>query len=714
MNNERIQLYLSIERLYRAFRTYRLSPDLEERVDTTELRNLTAQDIKALGSADLSGLSITDIKHLLPRVMEMLLTYIYPARPEAVLQTIGRTDWRCWQRNERSAIERFLYAGWCYLLAKPTPVQRIDQWLCASVQIADDVYTFIHELTYGWWSKPLPKAAHYARLIAANYEALSNGQQMANPYWESREEQMLEASRWIVSKYEINDLDEIISEHPYEPVSDDLRLAAYQLEELCELPHKERLKPVVPNASDFIREPRAYGNSDVEPIPPPPEDLRALSDAIDALYEVFEPYTRRPELERRMGSAHLKELMQADLADLAHDILITHGQPEDLKHFLPRMLELMLQPGWPIRPEGMMFKLLLADYYMWPEAERAAVDTYVKAVWPVLLSDPEYPVSAEEWLCGASAVIERGESPPAPDSGSMVVDKFMDFPDLWRTLCNEGSAPAMIHWARFIIANYGTLINGTKLRNRFWCNRPYEVPRALHWMLSADNVANYLHGESAKAGIPAEVNRALEYAGLLWEKRGKQRHGASDIAVCDPERALELARGIDDPWFRCQELAGVARNTSDAQFRDIALRESFAAGAETAVPNRIGKVSSWPLGVLLDAGPREWFRQELARLLETVRSEPHPYRRIDALNWFLCPAFEGAPELYREVIAEIGRGADEARGWRVAYLLLIGSETASAFDHEGAIEIAMMIRNLRTRRRALRAIGEQQLAERYY
>ncbi len=706
VSNESTQLHQATERLYRVFGKYAPAVDTS---DDRGLREMDAEDLIRAGCADLTKLGTRDLRRFIPRVLELLIAGEYPVRAEIVLGSLANADWRRWQKNEQSAIERFLFAGWRYLLSVAGPIERVDQWLCASMQILDDSEEFIQELTNEWW-QPLPKAAHYARLVNLNYDALADGRQLANPHWVGREEQMQKAVRWLAGDYEINDLDKIISEHPYEPISDDLRLAANHLENLCKLPHKERLKPPIPNPPDFVREPRNHASSGVEPIAPTPECLEALTAAIETLYEVFEPY---PSSFALACDAPLRELTQSDLADFARDALIASGQPEDFKHFLPRIFELMLQPGWPVRPEGSIFKLLLADFFMWPEAERLAVEDYVKAVWRVLLCDADYPVSAEEWLCAASSVIGEEESGGEPGE-SYPIEGFIDLAGLWRQMCYEGSTPAMIHWARFIVSNHETLLDGLKMRNRFWAPRPGEVKRAVYWMVSAESVAGYLRGENAGNGVPEEVERALTYANALWKKMGQMHRGTAYVAIDDPAKALELARGIEDPWFRCQELAGVAGNTSDTKIRDTALRESFAAGVETAQPNRIAVVSTWPLRVLLEFELFEWCRQELTRLVEVMCTEPHPYRRIDALIRLLAPAFRSAPELYPEIIAEIGRAAEEAHGWKVAYLLLIGSELANDFDHAGAIEIAMMIRNLRTRRRALRAIGEREMAEKYY
>lgn len=696
MTCEREQLDLSIARLYRAFRKCLLRSELEGLISAKPLAELSPEDLEKAGYIDPSKLGTKDLKHFLPRILELLISGEYPVRPEVVILSIRNADWRRWKKHQQSAIEKFLFIGWRYLLSESVPVERIDQWLCASLQLLDDPSEFFYAFSFGQWEQNLVHAAHFARLVMLNRDAVSDNGKLVNPYWVGREEQASKVVDRLYSGGWILNIDEIVEQHPYEPVAAELREAAIFLEDVRGYQHKLRPLPQIPTPDAFVREEFA-GSA----LPTPDQ---SVTDAIDSMYDVFSSYGRTPDAIQHIGTAPLRDLGVADLSDAARDILLTWGKPSDFKHFLPRVCELMLEPGWPIRPEGIMFKMLLADYFMWPESERVAVAAYVMSVWRALLSDPGYPVSTEEWLCGASAVIKSGESD----------DEFLYLPSLWCTLCHEGSTPAIIHWARFITSNCEAILDGMKLRSRFCCDRRHELLRTVYWLTQADIISGYLHSKCADSDLPDELSHALDCANLIWEKRAELRSGPSNVATFNPAEALELAKSVADPWFRCQELAGVAKNTSEISIREIALSESFKAGAETQEPNRIIKVSSWPLNVLVKFGMIDWLKQEIARLLEVIRTEPHPYRRIDALNWILHSGFHAGPELYRGVLDEIRRAAEEAYGWKVAYLLLVGSQTANEFDHESAIEIALMIRNLRTRRSALRAIDERQLAEQYY
>src|SRR5437660_6766700 len=71
--------------------------------------------------------------------------------------------------------------------------------------------------------------------------------------------------------------------------------------------------------------------------------------------------------------------------------------------------------------------------------------------------------------------------------------------------------------------------------------------------------------------FPKERREALR--AILRSKRTAGE--AEALAVSDPSRALGVARSIEDPWFRCQSLAGVAARIGDPGARLLALVASL-------------------------------------------------------------------------------------------------------------------------------------------
>lgn len=109
----------------------------------------------------------------------------------------------------------------------------------------------------------------------------------------------------------------------------------------------------------------------------------------------------------------------------------------------------------------------------------------------------------------------------------------------------------------------------------------------------------------------------------------------SEVAVLmkqDWAAAMELARTIETPWYRCQALAYLAKNAEDQSEKDSALREAFTVALFHEQPNRVVSVSAWPLRALVESGQAEHTDAEVERLLGIIATEPSPVRRADALE----------------------------------------------------------------------------------
>jgi hypothetical protein len=154
------------------------------------------------------------------------------------------------------------------------------------------------------------------------------------------------------------------------------------------------------------------------------EQTSELSEAIENLYRVFAGYGLNPDTQpcpcchsseddQRLRSKLLRKLGPKDLYSYTSDALYTWGSESDLKHFLPRIFELLTQdsPDF-VDPECVFGKLTCASggstsWHTWPAAEQAAISDYSRAVWNAVLdSDPDeladYP---SEWLCAFAVVL---------------------------------------------------------------------------------------------------------------------------------------------------------------------------------------------------------------------------------------------------------------------------------------------------------------------
>jgi hypothetical protein len=102
----------------------------------------------------------------------------------------------------------------------------------------------------------------------------------------------------------------------------------------------------------------------------------------------------------------LQKLTADDLKEYASDALYTWGGEHDFKHFLPRLLELLViakDPGLElVDPEALFRKLPYASWRSWPEPEREAISRFMREMWQAALhTEPEDLAwdGVGQWLC---------------------------------------------------------------------------------------------------------------------------------------------------------------------------------------------------------------------------------------------------------------------------------------------------------------------------
>jgi hypothetical protein len=205
--------------------------------------------------------------------------------------------------------------------------------------------------------------------------------------------------------------------------------------------------------------------------------LAALRVAIGGLYESFAGYPLREKItfcpccgteeeEASLHSAPLNELSMATIAPYARGASwATWGKLQDFKHFVPRLLELIVfnRPPFGIWPElEFLFRRLrcfdgLKDppWEEWPATERSAIDVFLRAWWRFVLAhhdptnsmvfvptdDPQCPVEhyvhgpqlALTWIAYAAKdiapyaaiLVEDGDTTPLKNLIDLI-DHFSD------------------------------------------------------------------------------------------------------------------------------------------------------------------------------------------------------------------------------------------------------------------------------------------------
>jgi hypothetical protein len=130
-----------------------------------------------------------------------------------------------------------------------------------------------------------------------------------------------------------------------------------------------------------------------------------LADRIDHC-----PHCELDEAERQLHARPLSELTWRELGPFAFRAMATFGDLADLKHFLPRLLELYAADHVGAPHSLFMFfgKLDAAAWTTWPPGEVAAIRAFVEA-WKRLAAARAHESDSDAWelgeLIGALSVL---------------------------------------------------------------------------------------------------------------------------------------------------------------------------------------------------------------------------------------------------------------------------------------------------------------------
>lgn len=178
------------------------------------------------------------------------------------------------------------------------------------------------------------------------------------------------------------------------------------------------------------------------------------------------------------------------------------------------------------------------------------------------------------------------------------------------------------------------------------------------------------------------------------------------LAVSEPVKALELARSIADPWYRCQSLAAVAWRLTDPRQLKTVIGESLAAAYEHTEPNRIVSVAAWPIRVMVEKRDRR-LSSAVDELLQKIETEPNPVRRGDALL-LLFQAVYSDPPLRAPVLESLLRSCEQMNSWKRPIILSDLATILAIDDSSRAEQVIEMIGEGQRSRQARRFIAAGQ------
>ena len=142
-----------------------------------------------------------------------------------------------------------------------------------------------------------------------------------------------------------------------------------------------------------------------------------LAAAIDQLYVAFQAYPlpaktypcpccHSVDSDRPLYSRPLRKLRPEDLEQYSRDALLVWGGVDEFRHFLPRIFEITVSAERFsfVDREIVFSKLHEGEWRTWPQAEQAAVWTFLLVLWRTAMDEPpsddlSCTPEIEPWLC---------------------------------------------------------------------------------------------------------------------------------------------------------------------------------------------------------------------------------------------------------------------------------------------------------------------------
>ncbi|WP_169444583.1 hypothetical protein [Massilia niastensis] len=155
----------------------------------------------------------------------------------------------------------------------------------------------------------------------------------------------------------------------------------------------------------------------------------------------------------------------------------------------------------------------------------------------------------------------------------------------------------------------------------------------------------------------------------------KQRDQAISLAKSRPEEALELARQVNDPWFRAQALSWVARFT-DGDVLAIA-SEAAKAAAECDDNYKQSAARAWEIAALAERDHIFEARKCLCDILPAVKHVEPASSRSEALLLLLQAGAKIANEDAEKVYEVMKTSCQPEQHWRCSRALRDGAKMIS-------------------------------------
>lgn len=142
-----------------------------------------------------------------------------------------------------------------------------------------------------------------------------------------------------------------------------------------------------------------------------------------------------------------------------------------------------------------------------------------------------------------------------------------------------------------------------------------------------------------------------------------QRDLAAKIAPDDSERALDVARHINDSWFACQALAYVARFCPENRFKLI-VEESLRVGRAASDPYRAVASAAWPMRAIVERKHSAMLDSMIPELLNRAEQIELLVSRSQALFLIFQAVFPAGREKWSIVLLALLKASMPLISWR--------------------------------------------------
>jgi len=150
----------------------------------------------------------------------------------------------------------------------------------------------------------------------------------------------------------------------------------------------------------------------------------------------------------------------------------------------------------------------------------------------------------------------------------------------------------------------------------------------------------------------------------MTEAAARARDAAIALVHTDIAKAEARAAAVDDPWYRAQALAWVARYAPEHDVIRIA-RRALQAAADCADPYQQAGSTAWVVRALLERGLRDDALTMLELALQSVPRIDRTASRSEALFLLFQAAFAVGEDVRRSLVFALAEAYDADPHWRV-------------------------------------------------